>query len=549
MADSSTIHSTAPAPSACRLMTLPLAAALVALVACGGGGGNSSNGGNGNGNNGWTAGVFLPSASFAAQCVAPRGGNHPITGQPWPDVAGTRTDENNFLRSWSNETYLWYDEITDQNPALFSSSLDYFDELKTDETTASGAPRDKFHFTYETDEWLQLSQSGVSAGYGAEWIILSGSPPRQLVVAYTQPNSPATEAGVDLARGAEVLSVDGADLVNGNDVDTLNAGLFPAEPGETHTFTVRDLGAVNTREITMVSTNVTATPVQNVTTLASNLGPDTVGYLVFNDHIATAEGGLKNAVEQLDAANISELIVDVRYNGGGFLAIASQLAYMIAGDAATAGRIFEAIEFNDQHPSTNPVTGQPLQPMPFFDTTVGISTLPAGQPLPTLDLPRVFMLTGPNTCSASESIMNSLRGVGVEVIQIGSTTCGKPYGFYPTDNCGTTYFTIQFRGVNDQGFGDYTDGFSPQNTTSGFVGEAVPGCSVADDFEHALGDPLEGRLQAALQYLETGNCPAASGVANPGFSKISSPLSVTDGLIPRTPWRENRILHMPDKPQ
>ena len=49
----------------------------------------------------------------------------------------------------------------------------------------------------------------------------------------------------------------------------------------------------------------------------------------------------------------------------------------------------------------------------------------------------------------------------MQVIEIGSTTCGKPYGFYPQDNCGTTYFSIEFRGVNDQGFGDYTDGFSP----------------------------------------------------------------------------------------
>ena len=48
----------------------------------------------------------------------------------------------------------------------------------------------------------------------------------------------------------------------------------------------------------------------------------------------------------------------------------------------------------------------------------------------------------------------------MQVVQIGATTCGKPYGFYPTDNCGTTYFTIQFRGVNAAGFGDYPDGFS-----------------------------------------------------------------------------------------
>ena len=521
------------------------AAAFLALSACGGGGGSDAGGG-GNGN-GWTAGVFLPSASFAAQCVAPRSGNNPGTGQPWPDVAGTRSDENNFLRSWSNETYLWYDEIVDQNPALFSSSLTYFEELRTNDTTASGAPKDKFHFTFDTNDWLQLSQSGVSAGYGAEWIILSGEPPRQVVVAFTQPDSPATEPGVDLARGAEVLTVDSVDLVNGNDVNTLNAGLFPAGPGETHTFTIRDLGAANTRQISMMSEQVTSVPVQNVTTLASSMG--TVGYLLFNDHIATAEGGLKGAIEQLDAANVSELVVDVRYNGGGFLAIASQLAYMIAGDAATAGRVFEEIEFNDQHPSTNPVTGQPLEPMPFFDTTVGISTLPAGQPLPSLDLQRVFLLTGPNTCSASESIMNSLRGVDVEVIQIGSTTCGKPYGFYPTDNCGTTYFTIQFRGVNDKGFGDYTDGFSAANTAGGFIGEPVPGCSVADDFGHALGDPLEGRLQAALGYLETGSCPAPSGIAGPGLSKPSAPLSATDGVMPRGPWRENRILQRPESPQ
>jgi hypothetical protein len=135
------------------------------------------------------------------------------------------------------------------------------------------------------------------------------------------------------------------------------------------------------------------------------------------------------------------------------------------------------------------------------------------------------------------------------VIQIGSTTCGKPYGFYPTDNCGTTYFTIQFRGVNDKGFGDYTDGFSAANTAGGFIGEPLPGCSVADDFGHALGDPLEGRLQAALGYLETGSCPAPSGIAGPGLSKPSAPLSATDGVMPRGPWRENRILQRPESPQ
>ena len=74
-----------------------------------------------------------------------------------------------------------------------------------------------------------------------------------------------------------------------------------------------------------------------------------------------------------------------------------------------------------------------IAPEPFFTTAQGFSVA-RGTALPTLNLSRVFVLTGRNTCSASESVINSLRGVNVEVIQIGSTTCGKPYGFYPQDN-------------------------------------------------------------------------------------------------------------------
>lgn len=515
-----------------------LSSLCLSLVACGGGGGGNG-GGNGGGGSTWTPGVFQPSDSFAAQCVAPRSGTDPQTGLAYPDVQGTTLDENNFLRSWSDETYLWYDEIVDQDPAGFNNPLDYFDELRTFATTPSGADKDKFHFTFDSAEWFQLSQSGVSAGYGAAWIILSQTVPRELVVAYTEPGSPATAPAANLSRGARILGVDGVDLptaTSNADINTLNAGLFPSGPGEVHTFVVEDLGSGgNTREITMTSANVEATPVQHVKAVSAPVG--LVGYLLFNDHIATAEAGLVDAVEQLSAAGIEELVLDIRYNGGGFLAIASQLAYMIAGDAQTAGRTFEAIEFNDKHPATNPVTGQPLTPMPFFSTTQDFS-LPPGDPLPTLNLSRVVVLSGPNTCSASEAIMNGLGGAEIEVIQIGGTTCGKPYGFYPTDNCGTTYFTIQFRGVNDKGFGDYTDGFSPGVAAAPAV---LPGCAVADDFEHALGDPLEQRFQAALLYLEDRSCPPAP-LASDAVAGKPRPLNAADGIMPRSPWRENRIL-------
>ena len=110
--------------------------------------------------------------------------------------------ENNWLRSWTNDLYLWFDEVVDRDPAPWSTPA-YFDLLKTTATTPSGNPKDRFHFTVDTETWLAFSQSGVSAGYGAEWEILAPSPPRRIVVAYTEPNSPATAAG--LARGSEVL--------------------------------------------------------------------------------------------------------------------------------------------------------------------------------------------------------------------------------------------------------------------------------------------------------------------------------------------------------
>jgi hypothetical protein len=387
--------------------------------------------------------------------------------------------------------------------------------LKTDATTVSGTPKDQFHFTYPTEEWEQLSQSGVSAGYGAEWAIISAIPPREARVAYTEPSSPATS--VAIARGTEILEVDGVDFVNANDqasIDIINAAFFPAGVNETHTFVVRDLGSAVARTVTMTSTLITSEPVQNVGTIATATG--TVGYILFNSHIETAEKGLVNAVAQLSAAGIDDLVLDLRYNGGGLLDIASQLAYMIAGPTVTSGKTFEKIMFNDKHSTVDPVTGIPLAPILFHDKSRGFSVTP-GQDLPTLNLNRVFILSQGGTCSASEAIINGLRGINVKVVLIGSTTCGKPYGFYPTPNCGTTYFTIQLKGENNKGFSAYTDGFTPANTV-GAIGESVFGCSVADDFLHSLGDPAEGQLAAALNYRDTGSCPLPSGNAVSTYS-------------------------------
>lgn len=486
----------------------------------------------------WKSGVFEASTAFANQCASPRSGVDPATGRPYADVSGSTATENLFLRSWTNELYLWYAEVPDPNPAGYSTR-NYFNVLKTPAVTPSGKPKDRYHFTYPTAEWQALSQSGVEAGYGAQFLVIASTAPREIVVAYTEPDSPATAPGVNLARGAKVLAVDGVDAVNASDsasVATLNQGLFPSAAGARHTFSVLDAGASAPRTITMVSANVTSTPVQHAGTIRTASG--TVGYLLFNDHIATAEQQLVDAFRQLAEAGVNDLVLDIRYNGGGYLALAAEVAYMIAGPASTDGLTFEKTVFSDKHPTRNPVTGRPLEPVPFFSTALGFS-VPEGEALPSLDLPRVVVLTGANTCSASESIINGLRGAGLDVIQIGGTTCGKPYGFYPQDNCGTTYFSIQFKGVNDEGFGDYADGFSPANA-SGSIGVQVPGCAVADDFAHALGDPKEARLEAALGYLVTGTCPSPS--VSPSAVEAGEPGLPGEGVLNKSPFRENRIL-------
>lgn len=529
------------------------------LAGCGGGGGGNTSlapspsqsnpplavgsGGTGGAGGGtteqqWVAGQFQPASTFAAQCESPRSG-FDANGQRFPDQSGSVLREQHWLRAFSHELYLWSDEIPDQDPALFSSTDAYFEELKTPELLPTGRAKDNFHFSVATDEWQQQSQSGVTAGYGARWVILASSPPRNVVVAFNEPNTPASNNG--LVRGTRVLEVDGVDVVNAPsqaDVAVINEAIFGPTPGASHTFTVA-LPDSTQRIVTMTAGNFASAPVQNLGLIGTAVGE--VGYLTFNDHIGPAEQQLIDAITTLRDAGVSELVLDLRYNGGGFLTIASQLAFMIAGSQATAGRAFETMRFNAKHPTRNPVTGELLEPIPFRSTTAGFSASPSGQPLPQLGLSRLVVLTGGNTCSASEAIVNALRGIDLEVIQIGARTCGKPYGTYPTDNCGSTWFTIMFQGVNDKGFGDYPDGFSPEGS-SGINGVTLPGCPVGDDFSRPLGDPQEARLATALSYLETGGCPSAAAGVGPGRARLGTEAEDGEGEMVVPEWLRNRIL-------
>ncbi|MCL1048641.1 S41 family peptidase [Shewanella abyssi] len=517
-----------------KLLPLVIAASL-GLSACGGGGSTGSDSIEPPATGGsvtptWVQGQFASDASLANQCSANQTGNT-LTEKLW-------------LRSWSDDTYLWYSEIIDRDPAPYSVA-EYFDLLLTDELSDSGSRKDNFHFSMSTDEWNALNQSGASVGYGINFELTNGSQSaaRKVTVTYNEPDSPASENNV--TRGAVIVEIDGVSVQDANDsasIDILNAGLFPSQNGKQTTFTIRDLGAALDRTVTLTAQTIVSTPVQNTKTIQTTSGK--VGYLQFNAHIATAERGLFDALTILSQAGVDDLVIDLRYNGGGLLAMASQLGYMIAGEEATAERTFEKTNFNDKYPNVNPVTNQSLSPMPFIDESLGFNTglLAAGSPLPTLDLKRVYVLTTAGTCSASEALMNGLRGVDIEVIQIGGTTCGKPYGFYPTPNCETTYFTIQFKGVNDKGFGEYSDGFVP--STSPTLASEVQGCMLDDDLGHALGDTDERLLSAALYYRDNERCPtiATSTARSSAASEFVDEGFMLKDERNQTLWQNNRII-------
>jgi carboxyl-terminal processing protease len=521
--------------TSCRARLCFTLACVAALAACGGGGTSSgasvfgsvagntvASGGNASSGRlvvgGDGSGLLPPSSTLAQQCAA----DNPLA--PAASRSATLATEQGWVRSYVDEAYLWYDEVPAVDPgwaefnlADLQQSLDnYFNALRTPALTASGHRRDQFSFTYPTAEWVALSESGISAGFGAEWTFGSPTPPRNIRIAYVDPLTAAANAG--LARGMTLVSVDGipADDLSDAGIDKLNEALITPRTGQAYAFVLRDLAGAE-RSFTLTAGAFTKTPVQNLRTLDTASGR--VGYLTFNDHIGPAEGQLVAAFTSLAQQNISDLVLDLRYNGGGFLYIASQVGYMVAGDARTSGRTFERLLYSKKRQAD---TDNPDNDTPFFAATSGFagSGTTADQPLPQLGLARLYVLAGPGTCSASEAIVNGLRGVGVQVVLIGDTTCGKPYGFTARDNCGLSYFPIEFSGVNQLGQGDYADGFAAT-------------CNVADDFLHALGDTAEARFAAALYHRANGSCPPASSAqaAGKGIAQVL-----------RHPARGNRML-------
>ncbi|MBC3807157.1 DUF4214 domain-containing protein [Undibacterium seohonense] len=404
----------------------------------------------------------------------------------------TPAAEKSWARGHVDDVYLWYRDVLEVPQNAEMTLPTYFDSLLV-------KGKDKFSFTSPQSVIDDFFQSGSSFSYGYS-LLRQGS---RLRVLFVEPGSPADLAG--LKRGMTVASVDNTSLEqSANDIQY--AALYPSKI-ETHTFGIAALDG-SLRSVEMTSALVVKSPVLESKILNDN--GKKIAYMVFNDHIRTAEQPLIDSIRGFRESGVHEIVLDLRYNGGGYLYIADELAAMIGG-YRTAGSIFETLIHNDKYPEKTEYSSSWFY---SYDTN--------SRPLPWLNVPRVFVLTGSRTCSASESIINGLSPF-MEVILIGDKTCGKPYGFRQKNNCGTAYFAIEFSGVNALGKGDYVDGFAPQ-------------CSVADDLDHLLGDPQERRLAAALNYVRTGKCPAVTGMVSPQMppSQASEPDPY--------PWRSIRLV-------
>ena len=462
-----------------------LCALLLSLAACGGGGSDSS------------PGICIGSNDV---CFPPTETATPSTGTVDSLANICNADaEKKWVRAHLDDVYLWYNEIVNVNPQSYSTPADYFYALLV-------TARDRFSFTESKAVIDQYFNAGQDIGYGAT-LVLDGT---RIRVSYVQPNSPAELQKI--ARGAEIVGINGVEIskVDGN---TKYEAFYPSAVGTTYQFQVLDVGASAARTVSLSAATITKSPVP-VSKIIDTADNKKIGYLVFTDHIATAEAPLIATLKQFQQTGIDDLVLDVRYNGGGFLYIADEVASMIGG-AAVKNKIFEQLRFNSKHPEK---TNSPDNVFPFFDTS---ST---NVPLPQLNLKRVFVLTGPGTCSASESIINGLSP-HVQVITIGGTTCGKPYGMIQKDNCDQAYFAIEFDGLNSAGQGGYTNGFAPA-------------CAAADDLEHALGDTSERLLATAIGYGKTGSCPAPDGLFQSPAGKDALKLRE----MYRAPWRDNRVL-------
>jgi carboxyl-terminal processing protease len=382
--------------------------------------------------------------------------------------------QKQFVYSVMKHDYLWYEQTPDLELEQFDSPEAVLDamvyrELDRWSYLAPAAPRTAL---YEEGRFIGL-------GYYA----LFGSDVR---IAYTHAGSPADEAG--LARGTQILAINGTDMPTIRQDNLLGSVMGPDELGVSVLLQVEQLDGT-VREVTLQKDWIDYVTVPVVRVLDTPQAK--VGYLLFNRFLRMSADELRDAFSQLLAENVTELVLDVRYNSGGLLDTATTLASLIAGPER-AGQRFVMLSYNDLTRDER-------------DREVLLQAEESA-----LSLSRLLLITGAGTGSASELMVAGLQPY-LPVSLIGEATLGKPVAADTWEYCGLALTVITNQVVNADGVGDYFDGFSPD-------------CPVADDLMHALGDPQEARLAAALSWLEHGACESQTlVVASAAAERLAPP--------------------------
>jgi len=379
------------------------------------------------------------------------------------------------LRSYFFDWYFWYALSPSPEPGSLATIDDYFDALLYTGTDPA-FPADRWSQHQSTASFAALYGRGQVFGYGLavaglEVTTPTPQPSAPLWVRAVEPRSPAAAAGV--VRGDRVVSVNGrlaSDMIAASDFSLLT----PSAAGDTISVVLDNGSAQRTVDIVAQVFSLTTVPLASVVT---SPGGRKMGYLVVNGMLDQAAAPLAQAFATFAGQGVSELAIDLRYNGGGFVSIGRLLASYV-NPGVTAGRTYASLLYSDKRSNQN---------------TIYNFVTPGGA----LALTRVYVLQGPRTCSAAEQVVNALRPF-VEVVQIGDTSCGKPVGFVPVDDgCGRTYSVVNFETVNANNEGRYFDGLAPQ-------------CAVGEDFGKPLGALDEPLLAAAGNHADGAGCPVAS---------------------------------------
>jgi C-terminal processing protease CtpA/Prc len=334
---------------------------------------------------------------------------------------------------------------------------------------------DRWSFVQTYDQYEAQSR-GTFVGHG---ISMGLDPSNQVRIAQIYSRSPLYPLGV--RRGWIVKNINGTDLARifiSKDSAAYNQAIGHSTVGLTNTFLFQTpLGKDTT--ITSAKDSFKLNTVILADTL--HLKSGITGHLVFDQFIPPSNQELQTAFTYFSQNNIKDLIVDLRYNGGGDLDVLTNMASYVAG-AAQVNKPFLTLTFNDKNTSSN--------------GTYKFNSVSAPQ-----SLSKVIVITTRGTASASEDFINGLKHY-LDIRTIGDTTNGKPVGMvgfqYQTSYM---FFPITFSLVNSAGQGDFYQGF-------------VPDKYVPDDITHDWSDRNEACLKEAIYYLENGNVSAKGFYVN-----------------------------------